>query len=63
MFFEMDSRWPNNWCIVECCFQDFFNITRNILVYCCLAFSLYTYSASKWCIHMRDNAGGARTNS
>ena len=28
----MGGRWPYNWCFVGCCFQDLFNIARNILV-------------------------------
>ena len=37
--FVMDGRWPYSCCFVGCCFQDFFNIARSILVYFCLAFS------------------------
>ena len=28
----MGGRWPYSWCLVGCCCQDLFNITRNILV-------------------------------
>ena len=30
--FVMGGRWPNSWCLVGCCLQDFFNIARSILV-------------------------------
>ena len=30
--FVMGGRWPYSWCLVGCCRQDLFNITRNILV-------------------------------
>ena len=30
--FMMGGRWPYSWCFGECCRQDLFNITRNILV-------------------------------
>ena len=29
---EMGGRWLYSWCFVRCCFQDVFNIARNILV-------------------------------
>ena len=28
--FMMGGRWPYNWCLVECCLQDLFNIARNV---------------------------------
>ena len=30
--FVMGGRWPYSWCLVGCCFQDLFNIARDILV-------------------------------
>ena len=30
--FVMGGRWPYSWCLVGCCCQDVFSITRNILV-------------------------------
>ena len=30
--FMMGGRWPYSWCLVGCCYQDLFNIARNILV-------------------------------
>ena len=30
--FVMGGRWPYSWCLVGCCRQDLFNISRNILV-------------------------------
>ena len=30
--FMMGGRWPYSWCLVGCCCQDLFNISRNILV-------------------------------
>ena len=30
--FVMGGRWPYSWCLVGCCRQDLFNITRSILV-------------------------------
>ena len=30
--FVMGGRWPYSWCLVGCCYQDLFNIARNILV-------------------------------
>ena len=30
--FVMGGRWPYSWCLVGCCRQDLFNITRKILV-------------------------------
>ena len=30
--FVMGGRWPYSWCLVGCCHQDLFNITRSILV-------------------------------
>ena len=32
MVLELRGRWPYSYCFVECCFQDLFNIARNILV-------------------------------
>ena len=29
--FVMGGRWPYSWCLVGCCHQDLFNISRNIL--------------------------------
>ena len=31
--FVMGGRWPYSWCLVGCCFQDLFNISRNIYIY------------------------------
>ena len=31
--FVMGDKWPYSWCLMGCCLQDLFNITRNILVY------------------------------
>ena len=30
--FVMGGRWPYSWCLVGCCHQDLFNISRSILV-------------------------------
>ena len=30
--FVMGGRWPHSWCLVGCCRQDLFIITRSILV-------------------------------
>ena len=30
--FVIGGRWPYGWCLVGCCRQDLFNITRSILV-------------------------------
>ena len=30
--FLMGGRWPYSWCFVGCCFREFFNIARIILV-------------------------------
>ena len=32
MVLEMEGKWPYSCCFVGCCFQDLFNIVRNILV-------------------------------
>ena len=30
--FMIGGRWPDSWCLVGCCRQDFFKIARSILV-------------------------------
>ena len=30
--FVMGGKWPYSWCLMGCCHQDLFNITRSILV-------------------------------
>ena len=31
--FVIGGRWPYSWRLVGCCYQDFFNIARNINIY------------------------------
>ena len=30
--FVMGGRWPYSWCFMGCCYEDLFNIARNILM-------------------------------
>ena len=52
MVFEMGGRWPYSCCFVGCFFEDLFNIACIILEQLPSNFSLYTWSAPMWCIHI-----------
>ena len=39
--FVMGGNWPYSCCVVRCCLQDLFNISRSILVQLLSSFSPY----------------------
>ena len=55
MALEMGGRWRYSYCFLRCCFQDFLNIARGILVqFRCSFLSVFTKSASMWCLHIME---------